>query len=72
MLVVRALMSWVSQGRSPIDYVMQQLTEPLLAPIRRFIPPMAGLDLSVLLLFIVLQALNYLLLDLLGPLWGAL
>ena len=72
MLVVRALMSWVSQGRSPIDHVMQQLTEPLLAPIRRFIPPMAGLDLSVLLLFIVLQALNYLLLDLLGPLWGAL
>ena len=57
-LVVRAILSWVSQGRNPIDYVLLQLTEPLLAPIRRIIPPLGGLDLSVLVLFLVLQALN--------------
>ncbi len=72
MLVARALLSWVSQGRSPVDYVLFQLTEPLLAPIRRIIPAMGGLDFSVLVLFIVLQALNYLLSDLLGPLWSML
>lgn len=58
MLVVRAILSWVSQGRSTIDYVLIQLTEPLLAPIRRIIPPLGGLDLSVLVLFLILQALN--------------
>ena len=72
MLVARALLSWVSQGRSPIDYVLTQLTEPLLAPIRRIIPAMGGLDFSVLVLFIGLQALNYLLSDLFGPLWSIL
>ena len=72
MLVARALLSWVSQGRSPIDYVLTQLTEPLLAPIRRIIPAMGGLDFSVLVLFIGLQALNYLLSDLFGPLWSML
>ena len=55
---MRAILSWVSQGRNPIDYVLLQLTEPLLAPIRRIIPPLGGLDLSVLVLFLVLQALN--------------
>jgi len=69
MLVVRAIMSWVSQGRSTLDYVLFQLTEPLLAPIRRFIPPMAGLDLSVLLLFIALFTFGDLMADLLGQLW---
>lgn len=72
MLVARALLSWVSQGRSPIDYVLTQLTEPLLSPIRRIIPAMGGLDFSVLVLFIGLQALNYLLSDLFGPLWSML
>jgi YggT family protein len=58
MLVLRAILSWVSQGRSPVDYVLLQLTEPMLAPIRRIIPPLGGLDLSVLVLFLILQAVN--------------
>jgi len=37
-LVIRAVLSWVSQGRHPIEAVMIQLTEPLLSPIRRVIP----------------------------------
>ena len=31
-LLIRAILSWVSQGRNPIEYVMHQLTEPFLAP----------------------------------------
>lgn len=68
-LIIRAILSWVSQGRSPMEYVLYQLSEPLLAPIRRFLPAMSGLDLSVLVLFIVLQFANYLMGDLIGPAW---
>ncbi|MCC4264018.1 YggT family protein [Oceanimonas baumannii] len=71
-LIIRALLSWVSQGRSQIEYVMYQLTEPLLAPLRRIIPPMGGLDLSILIAFIGLQALNWLMGDLFGSLWWQL
>ncbi|MCL4126164.1 UNVERIFIED_CONTAM: hypothetical protein GTU68_003771 [Idotea baltica] len=71
-LLVRAILSWVSQGRSPIEYVMHQLTEPMLAPIRKILPQMGGLDLSVLVLFIVLQFANFLMGDLIGPLWYSL
>jgi YggT family protein len=59
-LVIRALLSWFSQGNSPVEYVMQQLTEPLLRPVRRILPPLGGLDLSVLVVLIGLQFLNIL------------
>ncbi|WP_215397242.1 YggT family protein [Rheinheimera oceanensis] len=59
-LVIRALLSWFSQGRSPVEYVMHQLTEPLLRPVRSILPPLGGLDLSVLVVLIGLQFLNIL------------
>ncbi|MEZ9574630.1 YggT family protein [Vibrio sp. 10N.261.55.F4] len=68
-LLIRAILSWVSQGRSPIEYVFHQLTEPMLVPIRRILPDMGGFDLSVLVLFIVLQFANFLMGDMIGPIW---
>ncbi len=68
-LLLRAILSWVSQGRSPIEYVFHQLTEPMCAPVRRILPSMGGLDLSVLVLFIGLQFANFLMGDLVGPIW---
>lgn len=71
-LILRAILSWVSQGNNPMELVMTQLTEPLLAPIRKVLPAMGGLDLSVLFLFIALQFLNYVIGDLLTPYVGNL
>lgn len=65
-LIIRAILSWVSQGYNPIEQVLGQLTEPLLAPIRRIIPPIGGLDLSVLVAIIGLQFLQILMTDLIG------
>jgi YggT family protein len=53
-LVIRAILSWVSQGNNPLEYLFQQLTEPLVAPLRRIIPPIGGLDLSPMVLIIIL------------------
>lgn len=60
-LIIRAILSWFSQGRNPMEYVLHQLTEPLLAPVRKVIPPIGGLDLSVLIVLIGLQFLQILL-----------
>lgn len=62
-LIIRALLSWFSQGRNPIELVMQQLTEPLLRPIRRVLPPLGGLDLSLFVLIIAIQFFNILFSD---------
>jgi len=57
-LILRAILSWISQGNNPIEHLVIQLTEPILLPIRKIIPPIAGLDLSMLVLII---GLNFLL-----------
>ncbi|WP_305464621.1 YggT family protein [Photobacterium leiognathi] len=68
-LLIRAILSWVSQGRSPMEYVMYQLTEPLMAPVRRILPAMGGLDLSILVIFIALQFANYAMGSVVGNVW---
>ena len=34
--------------------VINQITEPILRPIRRFIPPLGGLDLSPIIVFVII------------------
>jgi len=75
-LLIRAIMSWVSRGGHPIEQVMAQLSEPLLSPIRRRLPDMGGLDLSLMVLSFSLLFLNMLANDILtpliGPIWASL
>ncbi|BES86120.1 hypothetical protein PEC302107_03790 [Pectobacterium araliae] len=68
-IIIRSIMSWVSQGRSPIEYLLHQLTEPLMAPLRRVIPVMGGIDFSAMAVILILYMLNYLGMDLFPELW---
>lgn len=68
-IIVRSLMSWISQGRSPIEYVLMQMTEPMMSPIRRILPAMGGIDFSAMVVILILYALNYLGMDLFPGLW---
>ena len=70
LVIAYAVLSWVpGPGQSPFADVIERLVTPALAPIRRILPALGGLDLSVLVAFIALQAINYLLGDLFGQLW---
>jgi YggT family protein len=68
-VLIRSLMSWISQGRSSMDYALYQLTEPLMAPIRRVIPVMGSIDFSAMAVILILYLLNYLGMDIFGQLW---
>jgi YggT family protein len=54
LLLIYAVMSWVSQD-SPMYRTLSQIFAPMLAPIRRFIPLIGGVDLSPLVLIVLLQ-----------------
>jgi YggT family protein len=57
-----ALLSWIGPaGHGPAAHLLGRLCEPLLAPVRRLVPPIGGLDLSALFVLIGLQALQILL-----------
>lgn len=67
--LIRALMSWVTQGNHPLDYTVAQLTEPVLSKIRKILPRTGMLDFSVMVLGFVLILLNNLLLGVFDQLW---
>jgi YggT family protein len=49
-----AIVSWLQPG-SPVYGRLGRLAEPLLAPLRRIVPVLGGLDLSALVLLLLLQ-----------------
>ncbi len=68
-LIAAVVMSWligfnIINGHSDIvrqiRYALYRLTEPVLGPIRRFLPDLGGLDLSPLVALIALQFVRYL------------
>ena len=55
-IFIRALLSWIHTGRAhPMLQLLYSFTEPLMAPARRILPAMGGLDLSPIIVFIVLM-----------------
>ena len=55
---VLAIMSWFApQGYNPMTAPLWSIAEPILAPVRRNIPAIGGLDLSPMLVIIALYAL---------------
>lgn len=62
LILAGVILSWVGHGfRHPIVPLVFQLVEPVLAPIRRVIPSLGGLDLSPLVAIILIQFLTILL-----------
>lgn len=65
-VLIQAVLSWVNPSPyNPINALLYSLNQPLLEPVQRFIPPIAGLDLSPLVVIIALQLLKMLLIPLL-------
>lgn len=57
-VIAAALITWVSPDpRNPIVHFLRQVTEPVLGPVRRLLPPWktGGLDFSPLIVIIAIQ-----------------
>ncbi len=60
-IIARALLSWLPIDRygNPLIQLLDQITEPILAPLRRYIPPIGGMmDISPIVALIILQVLQ--------------
>jgi YggT family protein len=58
-VLLTVVVSWLPIGRrNPLAMTLYRLTEPVLEPIRRALPPMGGLDLSPMVLLIALMFLK--------------
>jgi len=54
-MLVYALVSWVPSIRGKWTEYVAMLVEPVLTPVRRIIPPIAGLDISFLVVIFLIQ-----------------
>jgi YggT family protein len=66
-ILVQVILSWINPGTyTPVGALLYSLTNPILAPIQRIIPAVAGIDLSPLFALIGLQVLKMLIHPLVG------
>jgi YggT family protein len=58
-ILIGIIAGWIAPGNyHPALVLLHQITEPLLAPARRILPPMGGLDFSPILVFLILGLLE--------------
>ncbi|MCP4210513.1 MAG: YggT family protein [Halieaceae bacterium] len=58
-ILAMIILSWVAQGgNNPALRLLFQLTEPVMAPFRKLLPPMGGLDLSPIFVFILINIIQ--------------
>ena len=72
LLLIRVLLSWINVDpyRPVIDHpvvdILQRITDPVLAPLRRLIPPIGGaVDISPVVALIILEVLRRILVSVL-------
>lgn len=63
-IALRVIFGFFGRYMGPLSDLLNDLTDPLLRPVRRLIPPLGVIDLSAYIVFILLIALNMALADL--------
>ncbi|MBI6852542.1 MULTISPECIES: YggT family protein [Pseudomonas syringae group] len=63
-LIISVILSWVAPGsHNPGAELVNQICEPALAPFRKFLPNLGGLDLSPIFAFLALKLLDMLVIN---------
>lgn len=61
-ILASIILSWVAMGSyNPTIVLVNQLAEPVLAPFRKLLPPIGGLDLSPILVFLAINVVQIIL-----------
>ena len=64
-ILLRVLFSWINPDPyNPLVRFIYDVTEPILAPLRRFIPPFGGLDITPIVALLIMDFVRRILLAL--------
>jgi YggT family protein len=64
-ILLRVLFSWINPDpRNVLVHLVYQITDPILAPLRRYIPSVAGLDITPMVALVLLDLLRRFLISL--------
>jgi YggT family protein len=68
-VIIDIVLSYFMPPFNPIRNFLDRIVNPLLAPIRRVVPPIGMIDFSPLILLILIQVVGSILISLLGNLY---
>lgn len=58
-LLVMVIASWIAPySNHPATTLINQLTDPICTPARKLLPPMGGLDFSIILVFVIITLID--------------
>jgi len=72
LIIVRVVLSWIPSVdyAHPVIRAIVRITDPVLLPIRRLVPPLGGLDLTPIAALLLIQIARYLLINILVAAFG--
>jgi YggT family protein len=72
LVIVRALLTWVPSVDygHPVIGAIVRVTDPVLQPIRRLVPPLGGIDVTPIAALLLIQVARYLLINIVVAAFG--
>lgn len=72
LVIVRALLTWVPSVDygHPVIRAIVRVTDPVLQPIRRLVPPLGGIDVTPIAALLLIQVARYLLINIVVAAFG--
>lgn len=64
LVIIDVVLSYFMDPFHPVRAGLDRIVEPLLAPIRRVVPPISGIDLSPIVLILLIQIISAVLVSL--------
>jgi YggT family protein len=66
-IIIRAVLSWVRPNpNNPLVRLLNKVTDPIMKPLERIIPPLGGLDITPVIAIVLIQVVQRFLPRLLG------
>lgn len=66
-IIIRAVLSWVRPNpNNPLVRLLNKVTDPIMRPLERIIPPLGGLDITPIIALVLIQVVQRFLPRLLG------
>ncbi|HKX19223.1 MAG TPA: YggT family protein [bacterium] len=72
LVIVRALLTWIPSidYGHPVLRAIVRVTDPILLPIRRVVPPLGGFDVTPIAALLLIQVARYLLINIVVAAFG--
>ncbi|MBT3225946.1 MAG: YggT family protein [Deltaproteobacteria bacterium] len=66
-IIIRAVLSWIRPNpNNPLVLLLRRITDPILGPLERNVPPIAGMDFTPVIAIVLIQVVQGLIPRLVG------